>query len=85
MTSRVSLSLPEELLGRLDDEARRTRCSRSDVVRRLLLAALDALQSDADPTAWDRVSELVGRYRLGEEDLGARHRERLAERMGDRR
>ena len=78
----ISLRLPEQLLARIDEEARARRVERSQLVRELLEAALSgaALEKPAD-----RVSDLIGHYRLGIPDLGAKHREHLGEAIRERR
>ena len=79
----ISLRLPGELLRRLDAEARDRRIERSQLVRELLEEALMGAPVEERPG--DRVSDLVGRYRLGTPDLGARHREHLRDVIRDRR
>lgn len=82
-TRQISLRLSDELLRRLDEEARERRVERSQLVRELLEAALTGAPAADRPG--DRVSDLIGRYRLGTPDLGARHREHLRDVIRDRR
>lgn len=83
--AQISLRLPHALIERLDAEAEGRGTTRSQAIRRLLEAALDARGAGERAAPWDRIGESVGRYRLDRDDLGAGHREHLRDLVHDRR
>lgn len=85
MGTQISLRLPEPLFKRLNQEARRRRLRRSDLVRQALEAFLDGGMILGTDRPYDRVRDLVGRLSGGPPDLGERHREYLRDLIRDRR
>lgn len=85
MSTQISIRLEERLLRRLRVEARRRRLRRSDVIREALRFYLDAATRPGADRPIDLVRDLIGSLRGGPEDLGARHREHLAELIRERR
>jgi Arc/MetJ-type ribon-helix-helix transcriptional regulator len=84
--SQISLRLPAALLREIDQRARQSRKSRSDVIRELLQAQLTgAGERLAADHPYGRVRDLVGSVSGGPTDLGRRHREYLTELVRDRR
>lgn len=85
MGTQISLRLPEPLFRRLNQEVRKRRLRRSDLVRQALEAFLDGGTILATDRPYDRVRDLVGRLSGGPPDLGERHREYLRDLIRDRR
>ena len=85
MGTQISLRLPEPLFKRLNQEARKRRVRRSDLVRQALEAFLNGETSFAGDRPYDRVRDLVGKLSGGPPDLGERHREYLRDLIRDRR
>ncbi|MGB5239266.1 MAG: CopG family transcriptional regulator [Prochlorococcaceae cyanobacterium] len=59
----ISLKLPDGLAAQLADQARRSQLSQSELIRRALLAYLQApaaLSAATQPSAADLVADLVG-------------------------
>jgi len=85
MPTQISLRLPEPLFRRLNQEVRKRRLRRSDLVRQALEAFLDGGRILGTDRPYDRVRDLVGRLSGGPPDLGERHREYLRDLIRDRR
>jgi len=85
MATQISLRLPEPLFKRLNQEVRRRRTRRSEVVRQALEAFLNGETGLAGDRPYERVRDLVGKLSGGPPDLGERHREYLRDLIRDRR
>ncbi len=85
MAAQISLRLPEPLLKRLNQEARRRRLRRSDLLRQALEAFLDGGAAMAGDRPYDKIRDLIGSVSGGPPDLGERHREYLRVLIRDRR
>lgn len=85
MGTQISLRLPEPLLRRIDQQARRRRVRRSDLVREALEAFLDQKTGVINDRPYDRIRDLAGSVSGGPPDLAERHREYLRDLIGDRR
>ncbi len=85
MGTQISLRLPEPLLKRIDQEARKRRVRRSDLVREALELFLNHEAGVMNDRPYDRVRDLVGSLSGGPPDLGERHREYLRDVIGERR
>ncbi len=85
MGTQISLRLPEALLRRLNQEARKRRLRRSDLVRQALEAFLDGGAAMAGDRPYDKIRDLIGSVSGGPPDLGERHREYLRVLIRDRR
>ena len=77
MHTQISLRLPEQLFKRLDQEARKRRLRRSDLVRQALEAFFSGQTAMAGGRPYDLVRDLVGKVSGGPPDLGEKHREYL--------
>jgi len=84
--AQISLRLPAALLRQIDQRARKSRMSRSTVIRDILQAHLagSRVMTEVD-SPYGRVRDLIGSVSGGPSDLGRRHREHLAELIRDRR
>lgn len=85
MGTQISLRLPEPLFRRINQEARRRRVRRSDLVREALEAFLNGEAAVAGGRPYARVRDLVGSLSGGPPDLGERHREYLRALIGESR
>lgn len=85
MGTQISLRLPDQLFRHIDQEARRRRMRRSDLVRQALEAFLKGQTVNVADRPYDRVRDLIGRVSGGPPDLGERHREYLRAVIRDRR
>jgi hypothetical protein len=56
----ISLKLPDSLLARLNSEAKRSRRSKSEFVRRCLENALENKAADAIGSCFDLTADLCG-------------------------
>jgi hypothetical protein len=73
------------LLKRIDQEARKRRIRRSDLVRQVLEAFVDGEVTAIGGRPYDLTRDLAGRLSGGPPDLGERHREYLRGLIRDRR
>jgi len=85
MERQITIRLPGDLLDRIDLLADELRMPRSDLVRRAIVAYVEAGVFGADESPVDRVRDLIGAVRGAPTDLGRRHREYLKEFIIDRR
>jgi len=85
MSTQISLRLPEPLLKRVDQEARKRRVRRSDLVRQALEAFLNGEMAAIGGRPYDLIRDLAGSLSGGPPDLGERHREYLRGLIRDRR
>jgi len=85
MGAQISVRLQEPLLKQLNQEARKRRVRRSDLVREALEAFLCGQVARVDSLPYERVRDLVGSLSGGPPDLGEQHRKYLRDLMGERR
>jgi Arc/MetJ-type ribon-helix-helix transcriptional regulator len=85
MGTQISLRLPDPLLKRIDQEARKRRVRRSDLVRQALEAFLNGETAAIGGRPYDLIRDLAGSLSGGPPDLGERHREYLRGLIRDRR
>lgn len=85
MGTQISLRLPDPLFRRVNQEARRRRLRRSDLVRQALEAFLEGGAALAGDRPYDKIRDLIGSVSGGPPDLGERHREYLRVLIRDRR
>ena len=85
MGTQISLRLPEPLFRRLNQEARKRRLRRSDLIRTALEAFLNGEAALAGDRPYARINDLVGKLSGGPPDLGERHREYLRALIRERR
>jgi len=85
MSTQISLRLPEPLLKRVDQEARKRRVRRSGLVRKALEAFLNGEAVAVGGRPYDLIRDLAGSLSGGPPDLGERHREYLRGLIRDRR
>lgn len=85
MGTQISLRIPEPLLKRIDQEARKRRIRRSDLVRQVLEAFVNGETALIGGRPYDLIRDLAGSLSGGPPDLGERHREYLRGLIRDRR
>ena len=85
MGTQISLRIPEPLLKRIDQEARKRRIRRSDLVRLVLEAFVNGETAVIGGRPYDLIRDLAGSLSGGPPDLGERHREYLRDLIRDRR
>lgn len=85
MGTQISLRIPEPLLKRIDQEARKRRIRRSDLVRLVLEAFVNGETAAIGDRPYDLIRDLAGSLSGGPPDLGERHREYLRDLIRDHR
>lgn len=81
LDEQISVRIPSGLARDLEATCQALEADRSGVIRTALRLYLEGLPDTDRP--WDRIEHLAGAARGGRGDLGARHRERLKEMLGD--
>ena len=85
MSTRISLRLPSELLGRVDEAAKQAGLSRTAYVCRALERSLPDAWPETSPRSQEPLGSLAGVVCGGPPDLAAEHRRYLRQQVGDRR
>jgi Arc/MetJ-type ribon-helix-helix transcriptional regulator len=85
MGAQISVRLQEPLFKQLNQEARKRRIRRSDLIREALEAFLGGKVARVDSLPYERVRDLVGSLSGGLPDLGEQHRKYLRDLIGERR
>jgi metal-responsive CopG/Arc/MetJ family transcriptional regulator len=81
MHRQITVRMPDDLLERLERNAKSRRRKRSEVIRMAVERFLEETEETATERPIDTIRDLLGSYESGIPDLGQSHREHLLRRL----